>query len=314
MTKSDESISPPSKAEGLLGPQPLGQHSTVVENGGHALDTCVEMRAVKKLYPHPALIRNRISPSLYKMEALIKSQHFNHCAPLVTTPDGLIIDGYARWELARRQRRAELPCVSLNVSQEEALEHILHNQGRSVGLNAYLRIELALELEPWLKEKAVANQSAGGRNKGSSTLSEAYRIDVRKRISAIAGASAGNVRKVKYLRSHAAPEPEEALRDGRLTISRAFLWAKMLPKDQCKALQEWERNRAARGVIRLVRRGSCSEDATAPDPVATIRALGNAMTVAPEQYPVTILRIEGRGIFITHEVAISLTSDKDSLR
>lgn len=106
----------------------------------------------------------------------------------------------------------------------------------------------------------------------------------------------------------------DKLRDDRVTISRAFLWAKMSPKDQCKALLEWGRNRAARGVIRLVRRRSRSEDATAPDAVTTVRALGNAMTAAPEEYPVTILRIEGRGIFITHELAISLTNEKDSLR
>jgi hypothetical protein len=162
-----------------------------------------------------------------------------------------------------------------------------------------------------LRGKAVANQSTGGRNKGSTTLPEAYRIDVRKRIAAIACASVGNVGKVKYLRSHAAPEVKEALRDGRVTISRAFLWAKMSPKDQCKALLEWEHNRAARGVISLIRRRSRSEDATAPDAVATVRALGVAMTAAPEQYPVTILRIEGRGIFITQELAISLTNEKD---
>jgi len=41
---------------------------------------------------------------------------------------------------------------------------------------------------------------AAGSNKGSSSLPEAYRIDVRKRMSAIACASVGNVSKVKYLR------------------------------------------------------------------------------------------------------------------
>jgi hypothetical protein len=314
MTASEDSNTRPNWLEHPSGPQPLGQSSTFNENSGHTLGDRVERRAVNNLYPHPALIRHRISPSLYKIEALIKSHHLDSCAPLVITPDGLIIDGNARWELARRQGRIDLPCVSLNVTQEEALEHLLHNQSRSVGLNAFLRIELALELEPWLREKAVANQSTGGRNKGSTTLPEAYRIDVRKRIAAIACASVGNVGKVKYLRSHAAPELNEALRDGRVTISRAFLWAKMSPKDQSKALLEWERNRAARSVISLVRRRSRSEDATAPDAVATVRALGIAMTATPELYPVTILQIEGRGIFITHELAISLTNEKDSVR
>jgi hypothetical protein len=314
MTAPDESNTRPNEAEDIPGPHAFDRSSASVENSGDALDDRVELRAVEKLHPHPALIRNRISPFIYKMEALLKSQHFGSCAPLIITPEGLIIDGYARWELASRQGRAELPCVSLNVSQEEALEHILHNQRQSVGLNAYLRIELASELEPWLRQKALANQSTGGRNKGSTTLPEAYRIDVRKRIAAIAYASVGNVGKVKYLRLHAAPELKEALRDGRVTISRAFLWAKMSPRDQCQALLEWERNRAARGVIRLVQRQNHWEDATASDAVAVARALGIAMSEAPEQYPVTILRIKGPGIFITHELAVFLANEKDSLR
>jgi len=35
------------------------------------------------------------------------------------------------------------------------------------------RILLALELEPWFKEKARSNLRAGGQNKGSSKLTEA---------------------------------------------------------------------------------------------------------------------------------------------
>jgi hypothetical protein len=104
------------------------------------------------------------------------------------------------------------------------------------------------------------------------------------------------------------------LMDGRVSISRAFLWAKLSPKDQFKALLEWERNRSARAVIRLVRGPNRCEDVTGPDVVAMARALGNAMRAAPEQYPLTILRIEGPGIFITQELAICLANETDSLR
>jgi len=244
----------------------------------------VELRAVAQLHPHPALIRHRISPSLCKIEALLKSQHLSISAPLLITRDGLIIDGNARWELARRRGWCELPCVSLDVSGEEALEHLLHNQSRRDGLNAYLRIELALELEPWLREKALANQRAGGHNKVSTSLAEADRIDVRKRIAAIACASVGNVGKVKYLRSQAAPELKDALRDGRVTINRAFSWAKKSPKEQRKALSDREGDRAVSGVIRQVLRRQLRDSAVALDPVSVARALGDALTTAPDKF------------------------------
>jgi hypothetical protein len=241
----------------------------------------------------------------------MKLQHLSSCPPLLITRDGLIIDGYARWDLARRQGCPVLPCVSLDVSEEEALEHLLHNEVRHNGMNAYLRIELALELEPWLREKGLANQRAGGHEKGSTSLAEADRIDVRKRIASIACASVGNVNKVKYLRSQAAPELKDALRNGTVTINRAFLWAKVSTSGQCTALSEWEHKRAISGVISQVLRRRHRNSAAAIDPVDMVRALRDAMATAPEQIPVRILRTPGRAVYITHELARSLASRKD---
>jgi hypothetical protein len=271
----------------------------------------VELRAVAQLHPHPALIRHHISPSVCKMEALMKLQQVSSCPPLLIARDGLIIDGYARWDLARRQGCPALPCVSLDISQEEALEHLLHNEVRHAGMNAYLRIELALELEPWLREKGLVNQRTGGHKKGSASLAEADRIDVRKRIAAIACASVGNVNKVKYLRSQAAPELKDALRNGRVTINRAFLWAKESTDRQCAALSEWEHESAISGVVRQVLRRHRRNSASAIDPVAVARALGDVMATAPERIPVRILPTTGRAVYVTYELAISLTGRKD---
>jgi hypothetical protein len=75
------------------------------------------------------------------------------------------------------------------------------------GFNAFCRIFLALDLEPWLREKARLNQSAGGQNKGSSKLTEAQRVDVRSQIAAAAGVSVGNVTKVQQLITTAGLQP-----------------------------------------------------------------------------------------------------------
>jgi hypothetical protein len=178
-------------------------------------------------------------------------------------------------------------------------------------MNSYLRIELALELEPWLRKKGLANQRAGGHEKGSTSLAEADRIDVRKRIAAIACASVGNVTKVKYLRSHVAPELKDALRNGRVSINRAFLWAKGSISGQRTALSDWERKRAISGVIRQVLRRHHRNSAAAIDPVDMVRALGDVMTTSPEQIPVRILRTPGRAVYITQELAASLMRRKD---
>ena len=86
--------------------------------------------------------------------------------PLVVTDAGTTIDGHARWEVARRQGRAMLPCIEYVLSAEEALHWLIRRHGRSDHLNAFCRIPLALELGPWLTEQARSHQQAEGQNKG----------------------------------------------------------------------------------------------------------------------------------------------------
>ena len=43
--------------------------------------------------------------------------------------DGTIIDGYARWELARRQDRARPPCVEHDLTTVEAEVERLRKEG-----------------------------------------------------------------------------------------------------------------------------------------------------------------------------------------
>jgi membrane protease YdiL (CAAX protease family) len=79
------------------------------------------------------------------------------------TRNGAIIDGYCRWELARRQGRTTVACIEYDLTEEEALHWLLQRHRRVEGLNAFCRILLALDLEPWLKEQArVARAPAGG--------------------------------------------------------------------------------------------------------------------------------------------------------
>jgi hypothetical protein len=168
------------------------------------------------------------------------------------TEDRTILDGYARLELARRRGRATLPCIAYELTESEALHWLLQKHRRSNGLNDFSRILLALELEPWFKEKARSNQRAGGQNKGSSKLTEAGRLDVRSKIATAAGVSVGNVTKVKQLTITAHSELLQALRSREISIHRAWGWSKTPPERQREELRVYQSQRGIKKTIRLM--------------------------------------------------------------
>ena len=154
-------------------------------------------RRPEELRPHPSYVRHRLSVPASRLSALAERGDLVFREPLAITQDNVILDGYALWELSRLQGRMTLQCVKYELTQTEALEWLLQNHRRSNGLNDFIRILLALDLEPLLQETARQNQRVGGQNKGSSTLPEADRLDVRSAIASTAGVSVGNVSKVK---------------------------------------------------------------------------------------------------------------------
>jgi len=115
----------------------------------------------------------------------------------------------------------------------------LQRHRRIQGLNGFCRIRLALHLENYLREKARSNQQLGGRIKGSSRLTEADRIDVRREIARVAGVSVGNVSKVKRILSGAIPEVLFALTAGEISINWAWLLVRGAPPDQQEVLDRY---------------------------------------------------------------------------
>ena len=136
------------------------------------------------------------------------------------------------------------------MSEADALQYLLQRHRRSSGLNDFIRICLGLELEPFLKAKARTKRQAGGQNKGSSILTEAERLDVRKEIARIAGVSVGNITKVKQLTTTAHSDIIKALQRRELSIHRAWLWSKLSPEEQGENL--WL-NQSRRGIGKTIR-------------------------------------------------------------
>ena len=121
---------------------------------------------VEELRPHPSYGRHRFTVSPSRLSALAESGDFALHEPLMITRNRTIIDGYCRWELARRQGRTTVTCIEYDLTEEEALHWLLFRHRRVEGLNAFCRILLALDLEPCFREKAQSNQRLGGSQEG----------------------------------------------------------------------------------------------------------------------------------------------------
>jgi hypothetical protein len=103
--------------------------------------------------------------------------------PILITTNGTILAGFGSWRSAVLDRRQEINCIEYPLSEDQSLQFILiHHQTRR-GWNDFVRIRLALTLEPNLQQKAFDNMRAGGKFKGLANLPEAQHIDVRQEMA-----------------------------------------------------------------------------------------------------------------------------------
>ncbi len=195
---------------------------------------------VDELQPHPSYVRHGCSVSAAQLSALAALGDLAFREPIVITKGRTIIDGYARWQLARRQGLTTILCLEHDLTDEESLRWLIQSHRPSHGLNAFCRILLALDLESFLQEQARANQRAGGQNKNALNLTEAKALDVRSELAAAAGMSTGNVTKVKQLRRMADPRLEQSVRAGQISIHRAWQWSRLPHQQQLRELAEYQ--------------------------------------------------------------------------
>ena len=253
-----------------------------------------------------------VSPS--RLSALAECGDFPFHEPLTITRNRTIIDGYCRWELARRQGRTTVTCLEYDLTEEEALHWLLYRHRRLEGLNAFCRILLALDLEPWFRDRARLNQSSGGRIKGSSNLTEAERVDVRSEIAAAAGVSVGNVTKVKQVLAAACIDLKDALRNREVTIHLAWLWRNLSHEHQRRALMRYRGDKGVKKTIRcLIRRHISKSPASAqylgiPD---LVRRLSQLQSPEISSVPVTTIDIPGKALFVTEELLELLPAQEE---
>ena len=299
----------------ILGPPTKGnerEEQNEPERQSHDVQRRLVNRPIDELHPHPSYARNGLTVPSWKLDALAKLGDLAFRDPLAITRTGTIIDGYARFKLANLQRRLTLECIECELTDEEALLSLLQIQRRSSHLNSFSRILMALDLEPWLKEKARLNQRIGGQHKGSSNLTEAGRVDVRAGIAQAADVCEANVTKVKQLRMTAQPELLEALRRSEIQIHRAWKWSKQSPENQIEALRLYRGNRGIGKTIRhLISRHSPSTSLTAFDPSNLFSRLSAFSADELSSVRVSVIKASGKAVFVTEELVQALESQEE---
>lgn len=263
---------------------------------------------VGELQPHPSYARHKLSVDASKLSALSERGDLAFLDPIVITHGRIVIDGYARLELAKRKGLPTLNCVERDLSPEEALEELIRVHGPSRGLTDFVRIELALDLEPYLREKSRTNQEAGGKHKGSSKLTTAQRIDTRREVARVAGVSSGNVRKVKHILMRACSSLLQAVRTREVSINLVDKWSHEPHARQ----QEYLRRRRIERGLKKRARSLVAQFVPRLSPLAQERQVIRFSDLVgllndTSSIDVEIVDAPGRTIFVTKELVDSLT-------
>ncbi len=221
----------------------------------HLVGSRYESRSVtcspKQLHLHPALHEIGLHDGVAQLDQAAKSGSKPVATePVLITMTGIVLSGFGRWQLANCEAWPQINCIEYPLDERQALEFILRQHQVRRGWNAFVRVELALKLEPSFQREALANQQAGGKYKGLAILPEAQQIDVRKKVAESAGVCARNVGKAKEILKNAHPRLIEALRCEVLSINRAAKLCSLPKNRQVIEVTEHAWQREASKVIR----------------------------------------------------------------
>jgi hypothetical protein len=267
---------------------------------------------LEELRPHPSYVQHLLTVPTSQLSALVELGDLAFREPIVITQDCTIIDGYARVKLAQLKEQPSLPCIVYDLTETEVLQSLLQRHLQSSGWNAFTRGQVAMDLEPGLKEKALSNQRVGGQNKGSSILTEAEKIEVRAQIAEAAHLSVGTMSKVNQLSMTAIPELLRALRNSEVRIDRAYQWSKRPPAEQREALWQYQSERGIRKTIRnLLSPYRSKSPPTAPGVADLTKLLSALESGKLDSVKVISVNVPGKAIFVTEELSRTFDSQEE---
>jgi hypothetical protein len=245
-------------------------------------------------------------------DATTRLTHTSDAEPILITANGTILSGFGPWRSAVLDGRLGINCIERLLNEEESLQFILTHHQRRSGWNDFIRIRLALALEPHLQQRAVDNMRAGGRFKGSANLPEARYIDVRDEIANVAGVCPRNVSDVKTLLKVAHPRLTEGLQDGTLRIHRAIQFCKLPRAEQ---LEEFIRHSKERATNKVIRRSipSPPKERADLDILAVLEALRCQESRQPGSVALRVSRHKRTVVLVGHDLLSGALSRRREL-
>jgi hypothetical protein len=263
-----------------------------------------------ELHAHPSWVKHNLRLSVVRLSAIAASWNPSKLDPISITRDGTILKGHELCELARRMGLERISCLEYGLDEEEALLWIIQHSHQDQELNPYHRIVLALDYEPSFRERSRENQRLGGQFKGSTTLPKAQTIDCRREIAGLAGVSEGTLAKVRRLLQVGCPELLEALREGEVSIHRAFVWL----GNPEKQLDQLTLHRSLRGITStidsLLHRHRTAHPAEKGQ--LNIHRIGSALVAMDAERSTSVLvgaiKTSGKVILLSNELLQALES------
>ena len=233
-------------------------HVAMISQNTHSLDPSAPalrqghyvVCSPEELRLHPALDKIGWTCTVDELNDASRRKELCVPEPILITTTGVILAGFGRWQLAILSGWHEIDCIEYALCAEESLQFLVTYHHRRRFFNAFVRISLALTLEPHFRLKALENMRSGGKYKGSAKLPEAQHIDVRKEIANIAGACGRNVANVRTIWDRAHPRLVEALIIGSLTINGAMQFCKWPKSEQLEQFIQYCEDRETDRVIR----------------------------------------------------------------
>jgi hypothetical protein len=232
-------------------------------------------RSPWELDPHLVLAKHHPVTSATRLSAIAKSWDPLNLDPICITRDNKILKGLEECEFARMKNIEKVSCLEYDLDEEGQIRWILEHHRKPEYFNDFVRIVVALELKPLLRERARRHMQIGGQSKGSMNLPEVERIDCREKIADAADVADVQVSKVEELLQRGNLELLKALRNGEVRIHRASVWLKN-PEHLSDQLL---RHRTVSGITKKVNTflQKHRSKPRAPDRPLDIRRLGNAL-------------------------------------
>lgn len=135
----------------------------------------------------------------------------------------ILVDGHNRLRIADQLHINPVPVVWKEFKDKsEASVWIVTHQVARRNLTDYERSVLALKLKPMIAEKAKEKMEEGVNQYSPNQKSDKPTINTTKELAKVAGVSHDTIHKVETIEAKATPETKQLLKDGKLSINKAY--------------------------------------------------------------------------------------------